>query len=258
MSDDRGLGDNAPPPDIDILREQVLEEAAQLRARRDEVLASLERTPEVVEDEETSGKVADLIKAMMACHKAAEIARVARKEPFLESGRVIDGCYKQITDPLMKAKERAERRLTLYQRQKAEEERRRREAEAKRQAEEAERMRAEAAARAASITTEKDLAEALTSEEMARQATGDAQKAAKQAGAKAAELSRTRGDRGAVASLRTFWDFTDLRRETLDLEALRHHIPLEGLEQAVRSFIKSGGRELTGVKIFENATTAVR
>ena len=49
-----------------------------------------------------------------------------------------------------------------------------------------------------------------------------------------------------------------LDRETIDLEALRPHLPTQALEQAVRSFIRAGGRKLEGVRIFENTGTTVR
>ncbi len=71
-------------------------------------------------------------------------------------------------------------------------------------------------------------------------------------------MSRQRSDYGAVASLRRFWDMDDLDRETLDLATLRPFLPLDALEKAVRAFIKSGGRELKGVRIFENTATSVR
>tara|TARA_R110000868_G_scaffold350642_4_gene611924 strand:+ start:639 stop:1226 length:588 start_codon:yes stop_codon:yes gene_type:complete len=81
---------------------------------------------------------------------------------------------------------------------------------------------------------------------------------AAEATAKAADLSRTRGDHGSVSSLRTFWTFSDVERATIDLEVLRHHIPEEALEKAVRSFVKAGGRELAGARIFEDTKTVVR
>ena len=244
---------NQPP-----LEELILEESGELTARRDNLLASADRAPAVIGDEETSGKMADLIRLMSACTKAAEAARVARKEPFLASGRLVDAIYKRITDPLDMTKKRIEGRLTLYQRAKAEEERRRREAEARRQAEDAARQRREAEEAARKAQTDQQLDKAISADEMARQAEADAIAAQKAADAKAADMSRTRGDYGAVASLRTFWDMTDLDRTTIDLETLRPFLPLDAIEKAVRTFIKTGGRELRGCKIFQNTATSVR
>lgn len=242
----------------ELMREWLSEEIEPLIRRRDELLGSCQRAPAAIEDETTSGKVADLTKLISACIKNAEADRVSRKEPFLEGGRIVDGLYKQITEPLTKSKTEVERKLTLWQRQKAEEERRRREEEARRQAEEAERARRIAAEAEAKLRTERDVEAAIAAEEAARQREADAVAARRAAEAKPAELSRERSDLGAVASLRRFWDWTDLDRDQIDLEALRPHLPLDAIEKAVRSYIKAGGYELRGVVIFENTTTSVR
>ena len=251
------IGDNKAPADANPLLERLTEEAAPLAKRRDELLAACDRAPASIGDDETAGKIADLIKLITACSKNAEATRVSRKEPFLESGRLVDSFFKKITDPLDKAKKSVEARLTLWQRIKADDERWRRE-EAERLAREAAQKAAEAQRAAEqAMRDQASLETALRAEEAAKQAAADAVVAERAAAAKPAELSRTRGDVGAVASLRTFWDFTDLDRATLDLEKLREHLPADALEKAVRSYIKAGGRELTGVRIFENTATRV-
>lgn len=247
------LGHNEAP-----LEELLMEESAALRDRRDELLAAADRAPAVIEDEETCGKTADLVRLIAACMKNAEATRVSRKEPFLASGRLVDAHYKRITDPLDKVKRNVETRITGFQRQKAEAERRRREEEARRQAEEAEHQRRAAEDAAAKMREEEDLAGAIEAEDAARQAEADFATAQKAAAVKSAELSRTRGDYGAVASLRTFWDFTDMDRDAIDLDALRPHLPIDAIEKAVRSFIRAGGRKLNGCRIYENTATSVR
>lgn len=249
---------NNPPDDLTILRERLEDEAASLIERRDELLGSVERCPSDIQDEETAGKVSDLVKLISALHKNSEATRGARKEPFLASGRLVDSFYKKITDPLTAGKQKIEGYLTAYQRRKAEAERKRREEEARRQAEEAERAAQEAVRRAEALAHVEDLDVAIEAEEAAKQAQADAEAARKAAEAKPAELSRTRGDFGSVASLRTYWDFADLDRKALDLEMLRPHLPQDALEKAIRSFIKAGGRQLGGVKIFENTHAVVR
>jgi hypothetical protein len=52
--------------------------------------------------------------------------------------------------------------------------------------------------------------------------------------------------------------FDEIDREEIDLEVLRFHIPADGLEKAVRSFIKAGGRELRGTRIYETTAAVVR
>jgi len=156
------------------------------------------------------------------------------------------------------AKRRVESALTNYLRRKEQEERQRREAEALRARQEEERQRREAEEAAAKIRDEKSLADAIAAEQAAKVTTADAEKAERAAIAKPAELSRTRGEYGAVSSLRTEWTFADMDRAALDLEALRHHLPTDGIERAIRSFVRAGGRELRGVRIYEQTSAVVR
>jgi hypothetical protein len=244
--------------DSTVMREYLEEEIAALVARKAELLGSVGRVPASVSDDMTAGRVADLIKMIAACIKNAEADRVARKEPFLDGGRVIDGVFRGITEPLMRAKTDVERKLTLYQREVAEAERRRREEVAHQEREEAERQRKEAEAAAAAAATEADVDDAISADALAQQREADAVAAQREAEAKPAELSRQRSDYGAVASLRRFWDMDGLDRDKLDLETLRPFLPLDALEKAVRGFVRSGGRELRGVRIFSNTATSVR
>lgn len=260
-------GSNNPPPDANPLLERLTEEAAPLAKRRDELLAACERVPDVDSDE-IAGKVADLIKLVTACSKNAEAARISTKEPFLASGRLVDSFYKRITDPLDKAKKLVEHRLTLWQRAVAEAERKRRE-EAERLARDAAAAAAKAAREAeAAMRTQAGLDAAVEAAERARVAAADAVVAERAAQAKPAELSRTRGDVGAVASLRTWLDFTDLDMSEVDLEKLRAYISPDAIEKAVRSFIRvgadalrkevgAGSQPIRGVKLFENSGTRV-
>lgn len=244
--------------DAALMREYLHEELAPLLARKAELLGSVSRAPAVIGDEETAGKIADLIKMIAACVKNAEADRVARKEPFLEGGRITDAEYRGVTEPLLRGKIDVERRLTLFQREQAEAERRRREEIARQERAEAERLAQEAAAAEAAAQTEVEIDEAISADALAQQREADAVVARRAAEAKPAELSRQRSDYGAVASLKRFWDMEGLDRDTLDLNTLRPFIPADALEKAVRAFIRSGGRELRGVRIFENTATAVR
>ena len=252
------MGDNRPPDEADPLRDRLRETHASLVERQARLLDDGENMPENIEDEKTAEHVSDYIKSLTSCIKAFEGARVAEKEPFLKSGRTVDGFFKKLADRLVNVKQAVEHTLTIYQRKKAEEERRAREKEERLVREEAERARRIAQERAAALADEGDLDRAIQAEREAGQAAADLVRAERETSANAAELSRTRGDKGAVASLRTFWDFDGLDRDTIDLEKLRHHLPQAALESAVRSFVKAGGRGLEGANIFENTTSVVR
>lgn len=239
-----GIGHNAPPSPIEELRTELELETVKLRARRDDLLAGADRLPEAIEDEDTAGRVTEFVRLVNACAKAAEDERKRRKEPFLEMGRAVDGFFRAITDPLASAADKGKRLLTAYQRRKAEEERRRREEEARKAAEEAARIAAE-------MQSAEDLDAAIAREQQAKEAE-------KAAAAKAAEMSRTRGDYGAVASLRTVWVGEIVNRDQLDLEALRPHLATDALQRAVNAFVRAGGRQLRGAKIYEQSQTVVR
>ncbi len=200
--------------------------------------------PDEVADTAMAGEFGDFIKEMMTHHKAAEAARVASKEPHLVAERAVDGFFKPILVPLKRAKERMEGTLGRYLRSVEREERRKREEEEQRAREEADRLAAQA------VTVE--------DRDLAREANHAVHTATKATGVKAADLSRVRGVSGSVSSLTTTWDFQIEDHELVDLEEIRAHIPLAAIEQAVRSYVKAGGRELEGVKIFERHDAGVR
>lgn len=250
-------GHNQPPLDADPLRERLQSDHEALCSRVEELLAAVERVPDEV-TEATAGKVSDFIKQLTGHVKLLDTTRVGEKEPYLAGGRNVDGFFKPLTDSLDGAKRLVEGRLNIFLRQKAEEERRRREEEARLQREEAERLAAEAARREQEAKDATTLEEAIAAEEAAKNAQADRLKAEQAAGAKAADLSRTRGDYGAVSSLRTFWDFEVEDIHKVSLETLRPHLPIAAVEQAIRSYVKAGGRELDGVRIFENTQTVTR
>jgi hypothetical protein len=254
------IGANMPPADLllgEPLRERLSEENAALLRRRDELLAAAERVPPIT-DEDISRKVTDFIVQLNACSKASEAAREGAKGPYLQGGREVDGFFKHIAEPLQNVKRRIEASLTVYLRQKEATERREREERERQAREEAARKQREADEAAAAMRKDSDLVEAVERQRLAEQAEADRIKAEAAANAKAAELSRTRGEYGGVSSLRTFWTFADLDRAQLDLEALREHLPMDGLERAVRSFVKAGGRSLRGVHIYETTQATVR
>jgi len=256
MQETAAIGDNMPPVDADPLRDRLTEDHAALIERANELLAAADRVPETV-TEETAGKVGDFIKQLTGHMKTLDTTRVAEKEPYLAGGRNVDGFFKALTEPLAKVKTVINVRLTAYLRIKEEAERKAREEEARRQREEEERLRAEAARLEKEARDAKTLEDAIAAEEAAKIAQADRLKAEEAATAKAAELSRTRGDYGSVGSLQTFWTFEVQDIHKIPLEQIRAHIPVSAVEQAIRSFVKAGGRELTGVRIFETTKARV-
>ena len=287
-----GIGHNLPPTEQEQLRSYLIDNNLDLRERQEQLLAGATRAPETIDDEETAGKMGDFIKQLTAFDKTCETKRVGTKEPYLSAERTVDGFFKGLAKPITDAKTRLHARLTDYLRRKEAAERLRRENEARAAQAEADRLAAEARkaaevaqAEADRLAAEKRLAELADTElsaestkttdaaadqataamRLAAQASADAAEAEKAATAKASDLSRTRGDFGAVAGLQTFWDHKDLDRSNLDLETLRPFLPMDALEQSVRGYIKlnkealdRGQAQIKGVVIFKNTRAAVR
>lgn len=259
MDSPAGLGHNSgnTAPIGDAINQNLALDNMDLKARFDELMGASSRCP-APKDPDTEKAVITFISQLSAFMKVADAKREGAKAPYLDGGRRVDAFFKAMTEPAEEAKKQANKLLTLYQRKVAEEARRKAEEEARKAREEEERRRREAEEAAAKLKTEEDLSSAISAERAAQEAEADRIAAEKAASVNAAELSRARSDYGGVASLRTFWDFDGLDRATLDLEALRPHIPADALEKALRSFIRAGGRDIKGARIYQNTASSVR
>jgi multidrug efflux pump subunit AcrA (membrane-fusion protein) len=246
------MGDNHPETDVDPLLARLREDHADLLTRRAELLGGISRAPDAVDSEQTAGNMADFDEQLKKFLKSAKIAHESEKAPFLVAGRTVDGFLHSLVDDVTAGRARLNVVRKKYADEKAAAERRRREEEARIAREESERLAREAAERAAAMSQPEDLDEAVRAEDAATQARLDAEQAQKDAEAKPAEMGKSRGDYGGQTSLKQFWDFADIDRATLDLNALRQHLPEDALDKALRSFIKAGGREISGARIFEN------
>lgn len=232
------IGHNNPPSHIEQVQAELTGAHAPILRRRDELLAALDRVPASVGNDETAGKVADFIKQLTACTKAAETARVGAKEPHLEASRAVDGFFKRVTEPLTAAKATIQQRLDFYLREKAAVEQRRR-------ADEAAEMEKLAKAAADRVQTDAQMNAAIAVEERAAEARQEAQ-------AKPADMARTRGDFGAVATLRSVWTF----KITELAEVPRAYLMVN--EAAIKAAVKAGARDIPGVSIYQEQSAMVR
>ncbi len=235
-----GIGHNLPPTTLEMVQADLAEKHGALVARKDDLVASAGRAPATVEDDETAGRVADLIRLISTCSKTADAARVGAKEPYLEGGRVVDGWFKNVTTPLAETKAKLERPLNTYLVSKAAQEKARREAEAK--------ALEEAAAReAAAMTTPAQLDAAVAIETKAAEVRESVTE-------KPADMARTRGDYGSVATLRTAWTFEVLAPQLVP----RHYLMVN--EAAIKAAVKAGARdgEIPGVRIYQGQRAIVR
>jgi hypothetical protein len=256
MSEEDRLGPkgNNPPSDLELLNDYLAGRTEALRGRYTDLLEAIERAPAECNDDDMAGKFGDMIKQLTACIKALETQRVDEKEPYLTLGRGVDGFFKKFTENLDSAKRKISRPLEIYLKRKEDERRQAALAEAARQRDESARLAREAAELEQANMTQaanETLNEAVRVDEQA-------QKSEKLAEAKPAELARTRGDYGSVATLRTTWVGEILDRSALDKTQLWAYIPTDALQKALNAFVRAGGRELHGAKIYEQSTAQVK
>lgn len=185
---------------------------------------ALARMPDTIEDDETVAKAATFVSQITTAAGDAETIRKDEKQPFLDGGREVDAWWQNtVLGPLDKVKTAVRSRQTAYLTAKAEAERK--------------RLKEQADAAAAAIKDDVTLATAVQAE----QATT----------VKTTEITRVRSAQGATVSLRTSWDFRNLDRAKIDLEALRPYLSMDGLEKAVRAAIKAKIHQIPGVEIYE-------
>lgn len=308
-TDEHGLGHNNPPElltgeDLTAYLERTYAEDLQ---RTEALMAKGEEFLVIKTDEEDAAATEFMVK-VRARYKDSEASRVKEKSPYDDNAGRIHAFFKakildvlglapsdkRTFDPVTRTDlglgPRINMAQTLFKTEKAETERKRREEEARLAAEE-ERKRREAAQKAEREAREAELAasrkrnEAVRAEaeekarvaraeaDVAREAENKAaeERAAAQAAAAApmADLSRARGERGGVSSLKTFVDFRDIDRDEIDLEMLRPYFKDKAFEDAVKGWIdankgactqaiKNGAQPIKGVVIFEAHRSAGR
>lgn len=258
-------------------RAQAEREAAEARRREAEEKAQRER-----EAADRARREAEAIELKRREEAEAERRAAAERQAAHEAELArMQAEQKAAEEAAAEAERKAERARLETNRQRAAAEAARRQEEADRiEADrlEKERVAKEEAARLEKERKARERAAAMEAEErdrLARAAERSAGRAEKELDraerredaaiikerrvetAKPAEFGRTRGDYGGLSTLQRHWTFANLDRAALDLELLRGHLPGDALEQAVRSFIAAGGRELRGVDIFEDDRTRV-
>lgn len=248
---------NYDPLNEQHVREAFLQAIAPESSRAQALVEAFKRAPEAVEDETTAASMTDFAKQFGTCAKAIEAKRKDHKGRYDICGAIIQTAAKSFIDDLTKLKRQCETRLTDYQRRIAEAERKRRE-------EEFVKAQEEAAKRAAEMETETDLAQAEAAEEAARRAEREAQ-------AKPADLTKSRGEYGSVASLRSVLAFEITNLSEINLNGLRRFFSEDDIKKAIRGlmrvnqdeikrYVKGGNGDayINGIRFYEDQQTRVR
>jgi colicin import membrane protein len=207
----------------------------------------------VLEDDDDLASDVALIGEVGRATKRADELRDIQGRPHLEAKRIIDTFFKLFDMRLSAIKAKANQRATAYMNKKAE-------------AARAVQREAEAKARALADAKAREAADAIKAgnaeQAHAAQAASDnlnnrADHAADAAAAKPADLARTQTDSGTATLAQTF-EFEIENIDLIDLEALRPFLPRAAIEQAMRSFVKSGRREIKGARIFSKTAARFR
>lgn len=243
------MGHNAPPPLKDILAENYAD-----LVRTAELVADRAATLPDVRDDSDLGVIGDAVKTARELVKTITQARKLEKDPHLNAGRDIDSFFNRLVDIIERAMSPAEIRADVYQRRKAAEARRAAEEAARVAREEAERQR-QIAARAEEANRVKTAAKHLGKVE---EAVAVAEQAEAVAVSKPADLTRVRSDGGGVVSATSKWAHEIVDISAIPLDALRPYIPRTEIDKAIRAYIRTGHRELAGVRIFEDVKAVFR
>lgn len=244
------IGDNSKPL---VTTDQLRTDFAHVETAIAALEKRVEESPLVIEDDEDLAVATGLAGELGRAAKRADELRDTQGRPHLEAQRTINTFFKSFESRLKAGKDKISQRATAYMNKKAEAVRQKQREEEARARAAAEAKAKEAAEAAKAGQVEQAHAARAASDNLASQADN----AADAAGAKPADLARTQTDSG-TATLAQTWDFEIENLDLIDLEALRPHLPRTAIEQAMRSFIKSGRREIKGARVFAKNTARFR
>lgn len=248
------IGHNQPPP----LREVLAENYAHFAKEIDNIAERADRLPKAVRSDDDLDQVGVVVKDARAMLKRVDNARKDEKEPYLQAGREVDGFFKAMTGRLDRIATVLGSRASDYQRAKAAEARRRAEEEARklREAEEAARRRAEEAA-AAGRERAADKAD-LKAETLAEKAA----EAERMAEASAAELARTRGASGTLASAKTVRKvrIVNLAAVQRSMGPLGPYMDSDAIQKAANTWLRvtRGEGEIPGLEVYDDVKATFR
>jgi chemotaxis protein histidine kinase CheA len=283
------IGDNKAPNYAAQITESLQRDYAASVEALAKLLDDARAAPTVVEDDETMGVLARLVKSFRDTTSRLEAFRVAEKEPHFRAGQAVDGFFNAMIDKCARrdrknkpgASDVLQARIDDYQQRKlaAEQERRRieaeraaREAREKAAAEEKARREAEearlAAERARKPETKAEKAGAAEQAQAAASAAISASAAAEARAedayvetlARPADIVRTRVDEGPLVTMQQV-GYAEIEDDTkLDMTKLWPFISIDAKEKALRAWAKSTGhrQQMTGAAIGHRNKSAVR
>lgn len=244
-----GVGHNKPP-----LEEMILADFMEDLRSEDGLLARIEELSTKgsaagkCDSQERAGRYGDFVKAAGVCAKAVEQIRERHNRPILTAQRALKGRADSIVAPLADAVNNVRRQLDAFmaeQRRIAAEQQRLAEEQARkaREAAEAERQRQLDEARANGELDEAEVEIVPTVVEVRQPEI---------------EKPAVRGDYGARVGSQTVWKHEILSVRQLPDALLKHPKVVEALDKLIAQQVRSGTREIKGVRIWDEQQTVVR
>lgn len=238
------VGDNVRPL---VTADQLAKDFDYLEKEIAESDAIAARVPLVIEDDEDLAIANEVVPALRTLARRIDKLRDETKRPHLDASNIIQTHFKALEARPTARQAAIEGSATSFLRKKkAKADAARAEEESKQRAEAA-RLQAIAEAAAKTGEVEKVV--------VAAQAAAVAERKADEAAApvKTSAVTRTVSPAG-TAALKDDWQFDIADYAAVDVAALAKHFTQAEIDKAVRGFIKDGGRELAGVRIFNDAT----
>lgn len=246
------MGHNRPP----ALKDQLADQYKHFAAEIEQIAERANSAPKAIKSDDDLDSVGVIVKDAKQMAKRVDGARKDEKEPHLQAGRDIDGFFKVMSERLDRIASTLQGRADDYQRAKTAEARRKAEEDARklREQEEAARRKAEEAAAAGRERTA-DKAE-FKAETLAEKAA----EAERQADAKAADLARTRGASGTLASAKTVQKVRIADWAELNLNDLKPYLDRESAQKAANAWLRvtKGAEQIKGLEVYDDVRATFR
>jgi hypothetical protein len=234
--------DNQPPLEDRIVLDFVDDlDREGLTARVKQLLESAGKVP-AIDSDGIAGKVGDLIKMTSTVHKAIEAVREKHNRPLINARNALKARADTVVEPLLIEIAKIRTSLNAYMQEQDRIARQR-----QREADEAARVAREAA-EAEQRRQEQERGFELD--------VGEAPAPVIEAAKVAAPVAR--GDLGARVGTRTVWHSEIEKVRQLPDRLLKHPKVIAALESVVAAEVRSGAREIKGVKIWSTQEANVR
>lgn len=246
-------GNNPPEPTLD---DKLKEAGTPLLKGITDLEGDAGRTPAKIKTPEDLDAVGKVVIDLRKMDKRITAAKEIVKRPIIDDGKKVENYFKALTTKVDDWIKKLEDRATDYQREVAAQAALAAQLEAKKLRDKAEEERQKANEAA------EDGRDAVAgrAEIKANLADQRADELEEKAGGKAADLVRSRGASGTLATAKQGKDFRITDMDQIPLNKLRPYLDREAIEKAIRAFVKftKGAEPLGGVEIFDSIKAQFR